>query len=176
MSAIFFMRNPYKKFQNSSMRVSKVMLCIKKHDERKNERTTRSNMPLQLLRSWGVGGIKKKKKKKKKKKHSLRVCYLCGTSDTYMEAAHLWSPRFDWLRRQRRHCTSLHILYSQELHCPLTDLLDTNALTCLSRHRRVRHNPINHVGTLNYYLIFVWIMVNFLSRWNRRSVWVSHCN
>ena len=29
----FFMRNPYKKLHNSSMHVSKVMLCIKKYDE-----------------------------------------------------------------------------------------------------------------------------------------------
>ena len=33
------MRNPYKKFQNSSMYGSKVMLCIKKHDERTDGRT-----------------------------------------------------------------------------------------------------------------------------------------
>ena len=46
----FFIRNPYKKFQNSSMHGSKVMLCIKKRDERTDERP-RSNMPLQLLRS-----------------------------------------------------------------------------------------------------------------------------
>ena len=35
----FFMRNPYKKFQNSSMQGSKVMLCIKKSDERTDGRT-----------------------------------------------------------------------------------------------------------------------------------------
>ena len=29
----FFMRNPYKKFQNSSIHGSKVMLCIKKREE-----------------------------------------------------------------------------------------------------------------------------------------------
>ena len=33
------MRNPYKKFQNSSMHGSKVMLYIKKRDERMDERT-----------------------------------------------------------------------------------------------------------------------------------------
>ena len=56
----FFMRNPYKKFQNSSMYGSKVILCIKKRDKRTNRQTDertdecpRSNMPLQLLRSWG---------------------------------------------------------------------------------------------------------------------------
>ena len=47
-----FMRNPCKKFQNSSMHGSTVMLCIKKRDERTGERP-RSNMPLQLLWSWG---------------------------------------------------------------------------------------------------------------------------
>ena len=50
------MRNPYKKFQNSSMHVSKVMLCIKKHDERKDgqkDKCPRSNMLLLLLLSWG---------------------------------------------------------------------------------------------------------------------------
>ena len=48
----FFMRNPYKKFQNSSVYGSKVMLCIQKHDERTGERADkqpRSNMSLQLL-------------------------------------------------------------------------------------------------------------------------------
>ena len=52
----FFMRNPYKKFQNRSIHGSKVMLCIKKRDERTDGRTEgrtdkqpRSNMPLQLL-------------------------------------------------------------------------------------------------------------------------------
>ena len=34
VSAMFFMWNPNKKFQNSSMHVSKVMLCMKKRDER----------------------------------------------------------------------------------------------------------------------------------------------
>ena len=48
VSAIFFMRNPYKKIQNSSMHSSKVMKCIKKHDGR-----PRSNIPFKLLRSWG---------------------------------------------------------------------------------------------------------------------------
>ena len=44
------------KFQNSSIHGFKVMLCIKKRDERTDGRTDeqpRSNMPLQLLRSWG---------------------------------------------------------------------------------------------------------------------------
>ena len=36
---VFFMRNSYKKFQNGSMHVSKVMLCIIKRDERTNRRT-----------------------------------------------------------------------------------------------------------------------------------------
>ena len=31
------MRNPYKKFQNSTIHGSKVMLCIKKRDERTDE-------------------------------------------------------------------------------------------------------------------------------------------
>ena len=35
----FFMRNPYRKFQNSSMHISKVMLCIKKRDEQKDGQT-----------------------------------------------------------------------------------------------------------------------------------------
>ena len=30
ISVFFFMMNPHKKFQNSSMHVTKVMLCIKK--------------------------------------------------------------------------------------------------------------------------------------------------
>ena len=34
---LFFMRNPYMKFQNISIHGSKVMLCTKKHDERTNE-------------------------------------------------------------------------------------------------------------------------------------------
>ena len=33
------MRNPYKKFQNSSMHGSKIMLCIKKRDERTDGKT-----------------------------------------------------------------------------------------------------------------------------------------
>ena len=37
----FFMRNPYEKFQNSSIHGSKVMLCIKKRDERTDRRTTK---------------------------------------------------------------------------------------------------------------------------------------
>ena len=46
------------------MHVSKVMLCIKKRDERKEGRTderARSNLPLQLLRSWGHNNGNKKK-------------------------------------------------------------------------------------------------------------------
>ena len=34
------MRNPYMKFQNSSIHGFKVMLCIKKRDERTDGRTT----------------------------------------------------------------------------------------------------------------------------------------
>ena len=54
----FFMRNPYKKFQNSSMHGSKVMLCIKKHDEWTNGRT---NAPEAICPSnfYEVGGIKR---------------------------------------------------------------------------------------------------------------------
>ena len=48
----FFMRNPFKKFEDSSMYISKVMLSNKKRDEWTDE-WPRSNMPLQLLRSWG---------------------------------------------------------------------------------------------------------------------------
>ena len=51
------MRNPYKKFQNSSIHGSKVMLCIKKRDERtdgrKDGRTTQKQLAPQLLWSWG---------------------------------------------------------------------------------------------------------------------------
>ena len=56
----FFMKNPYMKFQNPSMYGLEVMLCIKKRNGRTHRRTDarthkrpRSNMPLQLLRSWG---------------------------------------------------------------------------------------------------------------------------
>ena len=60
----FFMKNPYMKFQNPSMHCSEVMLCTKKCNGRTHGRTDartharthkspRSNMPLQLLRSWG---------------------------------------------------------------------------------------------------------------------------
>ena len=44
------------KFQNPSMHCLEVMLCIKKRNGRTHRRThkrPRSNMPLQLLRSWG---------------------------------------------------------------------------------------------------------------------------
>ena len=46
----FFMRNPYKKFQNSIMHGSKVILCIKKRDERTDGRAdgqtnARTNAP-----------------------------------------------------------------------------------------------------------------------------------
>ena len=44
------------KFQNPSMHGSEIMLCIKKRNGRTHGRTherTRSNMPLQILRSWG---------------------------------------------------------------------------------------------------------------------------
>ena len=52
------MRNPYKKFQNSSIHGSKVMLCIKKRDERTEGRT---NNPEAICPSnfFEVGGIKK---------------------------------------------------------------------------------------------------------------------
>ena len=51
----FFMSNSYKKFQNSSIHGSKVPLCIKKHDERTDGRTTQKQYapPPQLLGSWG---------------------------------------------------------------------------------------------------------------------------
>ena len=54
------MRNPYKKFQDSSMHMSKVMLCIKKRDEQKEEWT---NAPEAICPSnfFEVGGIKKAK-------------------------------------------------------------------------------------------------------------------
>ena len=58
------MRNPCKKFQNSSMHGSKVMLCIKKSDERtdgqKDDRTDgRTNAPEAICPSnffevWGI--------------------------------------------------------------------------------------------------------------------------
>ena len=63
----FFMRNPYKKFQNSSMHVSKVMLCTSKSvmngqmeekTDRQMDEHPRSNMPLQLLQSWGHNELK----------------------------------------------------------------------------------------------------------------------
>ena len=48
------MRNPYKKFQNSSIHGSKVMLCIKKawRTDGWMDEQPRSNMPLQLLWGW----------------------------------------------------------------------------------------------------------------------------
>ena len=53
----FFMRNQYKKFQNSSIHGSKVMVCIKKRDERMDVRT---NNPAAICPSnfFEVGGIK----------------------------------------------------------------------------------------------------------------------
>ena len=60
MSAFFFMRNPYKKFGNSSIHRSKVMLCIKKRDERTDGRTDgRMNNPEAICLSnfFEVGGI-----------------------------------------------------------------------------------------------------------------------
>ena len=62
VSAIFFMGNPYMKFQNPSTHSSKVMLCIKKHNGRSDRRThkhPRSNMPFQLLRSLGHNKVLK---------------------------------------------------------------------------------------------------------------------
>ena len=51
------MRNPYKKFQNSSIHGSKVILCIKKRDERTGGRTKN---PEAICPSnfFEVGGIK----------------------------------------------------------------------------------------------------------------------
>ena len=52
------------KFQNSSIHGFKVMLCIKKRDERTDGRTDeqpRSNMPSNFFE---VGGIKSHRKKK----------------------------------------------------------------------------------------------------------------
>ena len=57
------MRNPYKKFQNSSIQGSKVMLCIKKCDERMDGRTEgQMNNPEAICPSnfFEVGGIKKR--------------------------------------------------------------------------------------------------------------------
>ena len=53
----FFMRNPNKKFQNSSIHGSKVMLCIKKRDKWKEGWT---NNPEAICPSnfFEVGGIK----------------------------------------------------------------------------------------------------------------------
>ena len=50
------MKNPYKKFQNSSMHLSKVMLCIKKRDKQKDKWT---NTPEAICPSnfFKVGGI-----------------------------------------------------------------------------------------------------------------------
>ena len=63
------MRNPYMKFQNSSIHGFKVMLCIKKRDERTDGRTDgrkdgrtdgRTNNPEAICPSnfFEVGGIK----------------------------------------------------------------------------------------------------------------------
>ena len=64
------MRNPYMKFQNSSIHGFKVMLCIKKRDERTDGRTDgRTNNPEAICPSnfFEVGGIKKKERKNKTK-------------------------------------------------------------------------------------------------------------
>ena len=56
------MRNPYMKFQNSSIHGFKVMLCIKKRDERTDGRKDgRMNNPEAICPSnfFEVGGIKK---------------------------------------------------------------------------------------------------------------------
>ena len=58
--AIFFMRNLYKKFQNSSMHGSKVMLCIKKGDERTDGQTNASEA-ICPSNFFEVGGITKYK-------------------------------------------------------------------------------------------------------------------
>ena len=57
------MRNPYMKFQNSSIHGFKIMLCIKKRDERTDGRT---NNPEAICPSnfFEVGGIKMKFKSK----------------------------------------------------------------------------------------------------------------
>ena len=57
------MRNPYKKFQNSSMHGSKVMVCIQKRDKRMDGRMNGlTNAPEAICPSnyFQVGGIKKK--------------------------------------------------------------------------------------------------------------------
>ena len=69
----FFMRKPIKKFQNSNMHVSKVMLCIKKGCDWKDgwtNKCTRSNMPLQLpqMEIWSM---------------VLAACSLAGKSATW---------------------------------------------------------------------------------------------
>ena len=54
------MKNPYMKFQNPSMHGSEVMLCIKKRNGRTDTCThkrPRSNIPLQLLQSWGHNDV-----------------------------------------------------------------------------------------------------------------------
>ena len=54
------MRNPYKKFQNGSIYGSKVMLCIKKRDERTDgQKDGRTNNPEAICPSnfCEVGGI-----------------------------------------------------------------------------------------------------------------------
>ena len=58
------MRNPYKKFQNSSIHGSKVMLCIKKREERTDRRKDgRMNNPEAICppNFFEVGGIIKSK-------------------------------------------------------------------------------------------------------------------
>ena len=59
------MRNPYKKFQNSSSHGFKVMLCIEKRDERTDGWTEgRTNNPEAICPAnfFEVGGINIKKK------------------------------------------------------------------------------------------------------------------
>ena len=54
------MRNPYKKFQNSSIHGSKVMLCIKKRDKRTDgQKDGRMNNPEAICPSnfFEVGDI-----------------------------------------------------------------------------------------------------------------------
>ena len=66
------MRNPYMKFQNSSIRGFKVMLCIKKRDERMDGRT---NNPEAICPSnfFEVGGIKIPNTRELAKKEYLMI-------------------------------------------------------------------------------------------------------
>ena len=50
---LFFMRNPYMKFQDCSLNGLKVTLCTKKCDPRTHACNSKSNMTHQLFQSWG---------------------------------------------------------------------------------------------------------------------------